>query len=144
MGESDKKGRRTGRTNNQLYYLVGGWRMLLPRFVRRWQRSASVAPVAAKAGCGLYTGPRGFLLPGCRRARLGGKARPIKDFRLKGTPSRYFFDLGRYVKGFPGESGIDYMTTDVWENPDTPTLMKARRLDGKADNCALLNLDCRF
>lgn len=80
------------------------------------------------------------IIPGMRQ---GPKAQRIKDFRLKGTPSRYYFDIGRWLKGFPGCSMVDYMTTDVWENPDAPTLMKARRLDGKADNCALLNLDCR-
>ncbi len=143
MGESDKKGRRTGRTNNQLYYLVGGWRMLLPRFVRRWQRRLLLRRWQQRPDADYIRGRVDFYCRVAEGRALGGKARPIKDFRLKGTPSRYFFDLGRYVKGFPGEAGIDYMTTDVWENPDTPTLMKARRLDGKAENCALLNLDCR-
>lgn len=142
MDKSTKK-RKVGRINNQLYYIVGGWRMLLPRFVRRWQRRLTLRGWEKRADAGYIRDRVNFYCSLPAAASPGPDAHPVSEFRLKGTPSRYYFDIGRYVKGFPGRALIDYMTSDVWENPDTPTLMKARRLDGKRVNAALLNLDRR-
>lgn len=142
MNES-KKGRKTGRINNQLYYIAGGWRMLLPRFVRRWQRRLTLRGWERRSDADYIRDRVDFYCSLPEGVSLGPKAHPISRFRLKGTPSRYYFDIGRYIKGFPGRAVIDYMTSDVWENPETPTLMKARRIDSRSCNAALLNLDRR-
>ncbi len=143
MAESGKKGRREGRTNNLYYYLIGGIRMMLPRFVRRWQRQLLLRGWEKRPDADYIRDRVDFYCRLPQGSALGPKARRIRDFKLKGTRSRYYFDLGRYIKGFPGDALVDYMTTDVWHNPDTPMLMKARRLDDKAGNAALLNLNCR-
>lgn len=141
MGSNDK--RRAGRTNNQLYYLTGAARMYSPRAVRRAQRELLLRGWEERPDADYIRERVDFYCRVPEGSKPGPGARRIADFRLKGTPSRYFFDIGRYVRSFPKDALIDYMTSDVWHNPDTPTLMKARRLDDKADNCALLNLDCR-
>ena len=135
--------RKKGRMNNQHYYLVGAWRMMLPRFVRRWQRKLLLRNWEKRPDADYIRSRVDFYCPIEAGAQLGPQAKRIADFTLKGTPSRYYFDIGRWISAFSGDGRIDYMTTDVWENPSTPTLMKARRLDEKAKNCALLNLDCR-
>lgn len=139
---SDKK-RSAGRTNNQLYYLVGAMRMYCPRWVRRLQRRLLLRNWEQRPDADYIRSRVDFYCQIPQGAKPGPEATPIGAFRLKGNKSRYFFDLGRFIRAYPRKALIEYMTTDVWHNPDTPTLMKARRLDAKADNCALLNLDCR-
>lgn len=63
------------------------------------------------------------------------------EIKLKSGPSTYYFDLQRYLRYFPSQLRLNFFAGDVWENPDRPTVMKARRLDEKARNGVILNLD---
>lgn len=56
--------------------------------------------------------------------------------------SRYALDAAKILRYFPKDSRVRFHAGDVWNNPDVPTLTKARRLNGTGEkNAVLLNLD---
>lgn len=66
----------------------------------------------------------------------------LKDVRMGNFQSRYAVDAQRYLRYFPGNALLAFKDGDVWENPVVPTLIKARRLNGKnEENAVILNLD---
>lgn len=73
---------------------------------------------------------------------LSDNAVALKDIRPGKFLSRYAYDAQRSLRYWPGDVKVDFQHGDIWENPDTPTLMKGRRLDGKNEgNAVILNLD---
>lgn len=66
----------------------------------------------------------------------------LKDVRMGNFQSRYAVDAQRSLRYFPGNALLAFKDGDVWENPVVPTLIKARRLNGKnEENAVILNLD---
>ena len=66
----------------------------------------------------------------------------LKDVKVRKFQSRYSIDAQRSLRCFPKNSILAFHAGDVWENPDVPTLIKARRLNGmNEDNAVILNLD---
>lgn len=69
--------------------------------------------------------------------------RRIDKIRLGASHSAYWFDMMRYLKAFPGKNKVDFIDGDTHVNPDGLVIGKARRLDSKSCNVALMNLDRR-
>lgn len=66
----------------------------------------------------------------------------LKDVRVGKYQSRYSIDAQRSLRCFPKDSILAFKDGDVWENPEVPTLIKARRLNGKnEENAVIMNLD---
>lgn len=66
----------------------------------------------------------------------------LKDVKVRKFQSRYSIDAQRPLRCFPKNSILAFKAGDVWENPEVPTLIKARRLNGmNEDNAVILNLD---
>lgn len=66
----------------------------------------------------------------------------LKDVKVGKFQSRYAIDAQRTLRYFPEDSVLAFKDGDVWENPAVPTLIKARRLNGKnEENAVILNLD---
>ena len=141
--KKNEKRRREGRANNLLYYMVGFWRMALPASIRKMQRKLAIRGWERRPDADIIRDRLDFYCQLKPHVELGDTAKRIADFKKKGTRSRYYFDIGRWIKSFPGNALVDYVTTDIWENPETPKLMKARRLDDKSRNCALVKINWR-
>ncbi len=66
----------------------------------------------------------------------------LKDVRVGKYQSRYSIDAQRSLRCFPKDSILAFKDGDVRENPEVPTLIKARRLNGKnEENAVIMNLD---
>lgn len=67
---------------------------------------------------------------------------PISKIRPGNFRSRYAIDAAKVLRYFPRHLRGRIHDADTWENPDTPTFMKARRLDKpNGENAVILNLD---
>ncbi|MDE6008401.1 MAG: lipopolysaccharide biosynthesis protein [Muribaculaceae bacterium] len=127
-----------------IYNIVGIWRtMILPRFVRRcqkniclrnWEQRPDAEEIRRRVD--YYFPPR---LPFSPRS----EARRIADIRLSESHSAYWYDLMRYLRAFPKEKRIEFINGDTHVNPEGVVFGKARRLDEKAPDVALMNLDRR-
>lgn len=129
------------RTPNLHYALAGIWRMMLPRFVRRWQRSLLLRGWERRADADEIRGRVDFY---CRRP-LGDCVGSLEahDIRLGKFNSGYVYDLQSYLRSWPGRTRLNFLSGDTWENPDVPTVMKARRLDALTPNVTLISMDKR-
>lgn len=66
----------------------------------------------------------------------------IKDVNRHNFQSRYAFDAQKSLQYFPGDGRVRFIDGDIRINPEKPSLMKCRRLDGKnEDKAVILNLD---
>lgn len=132
-----------GKTLPLLFYLRGGLCHIMPRVFlnarRKWMLSgwdrrpdADYLRWRRDVYCrltGMYT------LPESIRVKA-------KDVRVGKFQSRYAIDAEFPLRGFPEESEVAFKDGDIWENPEVPTLMKARRLNGiHEENAVILNLD---
>lgn len=73
---------------------------------------------------------------------LGAEAREIREINTRNFQSRYALDAMRTLKYFPKYAKVRFCDGDVWHNPEVPSLIKCRRLDGKGEeNAVILNLD---
>lgn len=149
-------GRCVRRTPNWLHLAGGIWRVgVLPGWVRRlqrrlclhgWERRADAAEIRRRvefycpgAGAGMplhsddpyhHMATTGHYR---RKARAGGK-RP---------GSAYYYDLGRWLKGFPHRLQLAYYSGDNFSNPSCPTIVKTRRLDRGVEMGTIVNMDSR-
>lgn len=130
------------RENNQLYYLRGFCRQLIPRFVwrlwrlrclRNWQQREDADYIRSRVD--FY----------CRKPAGKDTSATFEARRLslKKSGSRYYFDLQKYLRAFRGGKRLRFMTGDIRHNSSMPTLAKARRLDDLSTNMTLLKLDRR-
>lgn len=127
-----------------LYNIVSLWRSLvLPRFVRRIQRWLCLRGWESRGDAEEIKRRVNYYFPLHIPFSPGSGAREIRKISLSGSHSTYWYDLMRYLRGFPKREKIDFIDGDTWENPDYPVFGKARRLDEKAGNVALMNLDRR-
>lgn len=129
------------RTGNFLHVVKSLWRMALPRWVRRmqrhllltgWQNRPDAAEIRERVG---YYAPEP-LPEGEGEVRAG-------SIHLWKYNSHYVYDLQSFLRSWPSGTKLNFFSGDTWENPDRHTLIKTRRLDGKARNCTLLNMDSR-
>lgn len=75
---------------------------------------------------------------------LSKDATMLKDFKLKGNGSAYYFDSQEIVRWFDGNLRWSYLFGDVIHVPATPTIVKSRPIAGDNANSVVLNLDkCR-
>ncbi len=66
----------------------------------------------------------------------------LRDVKSGRFQSRYALDAQRALRCFPKDAVLAFKDGDIWENPEVPTLMKARRLSGhNEENAVILNLD---
>lgn len=133
---------KTGRKSVPLYYLASIWRsIVLPRFVRRLQKKLCLRNWERRADADLIRERVEYYNPIKESFGAPIESREIRDIKLRNSHSRYWFDLMRYLRAFPSRGKVAFIDGDTWENPDSITFCKARRLDDKAKNCVLFNMD---
>ena len=126
------------------YNVASLWRAaVLPRFIRRWQRKLCLRGWEKRADAEEIRRRVDYYFPKHEHFSLGPEARELRKITLAGSHSTYWYDLMRYLKSFPGKAKADFIDGDTWENPSHPVFGKARRLDEKKGNVALMNLDRR-
>ena len=125
------------------FYLKGAMYSLVPRswlnarrkrLLRNWEKRSDADYLRWRRDiyCRL-TDP--FVIP-------KDKGVALKDVKVGKFQSRYSVDAQRSLRCFPKNALLAFKDGDIWENPGLPTLMKARRLNGKnEDNAVILNLD---
>lgn len=124
------------------YYIAAIWRsIILPPFVRRWQKNLCIRNWEERPDAEIIRNRVNYYNNLHCSIEASANAKPIRNVRLKDTHSRYWFDLMRYFRGIDSEKKVDFINGDTWENPDSPVICKARRLDEKATHCVLFNMD---
>lgn len=127
-----------------LYMLGAIWRtLILPRFVRALQRKACLKGWQLREDAEIIKRRVDYY---CRIKTLfetGEKGKANRSISLRESHSKYWFDMMRYLRGFSGNGKVAFINGDTHENPEVPSIGKARRLDDKADNVALMKLDYR-
>lgn len=148
-------GRRARRANPLIYYIASVWRVnVLPRWVRRVQRRLCLRGWQRRADADMIRDRVAFYCQLPATAQLPAQPEDrqhfvtsVKDYRRrpdKDGPrmkSRYYYDFGRWLRGFKGSDRLAVYCGDTLANPSVPTLMKARRLDDKTSNSVLLNVN---
>lgn len=72
----------------------------------------------------------------------GGKFVDIKAVNHHNFQSRYAMDAQKALRYFPGERKVCFIDGDIRTNPDQPSIIKCRRLNGRnEENAVILNLD---
>lgn len=127
-----------------LYNVMALWRgMVIPRFVRRWQKRICLHGWEQRADAEEIRERVDYYFPLRPPFAPAPEMREIGEIRLSDSHSTYWYDLMRYLRAFPKKKKVDFIDGDTWENPDHPVFGKARRLDAKKGNVALMNLDRR-
>ncbi len=143
MDRKSEKG-KVSRQAALLYNVCSLWRCLVvPRFVRRWQKRLCLRGWELRPDADLIRRRVDYCCALPQGALMDGNGREIRRIRLRDSHSCYWFDLMRYLRALPSSTKVDFIDGDTWDNPTHPVFAKARRLDGKADNCVLMNLDRR-
>lgn len=133
---------KVSRSSALVYNLVSAWRCLVvPRFIKRLQRRVCLRGWESRPDAGEIRRRVDYYFPLPSPFAAPPSSRPIGEIRLKDSHSRYWFDLMRYLRAYPTDIPVDFIDGDTWENPDHKVFAKARCLDRKASNCALLRLD---
>lgn len=124
------------------YYIAGIWRCILtPRAISRLKKKICLHGWEQRPDADIIRRRVAYYCQLPDNSGLSPTARKIKDIHLKDSHSRYWFDLMRWLRAFPKRNKIDFIDGDTWENPDSPTFCKARRIDDKMRNCVLINMD---
>lgn len=127
-----------------LYNVSSLWRAaVVPRFVRRWQKKLCLRGWENRRDAEEIRRRVDYYFSRTEPFSPAEGAKEIGKIRLSGSHSTYWYDLMRYLRAFPKRKKIGYIDGDTWENPDSPVFGKARRLDEKRGNVALMNLDRR-
>ncbi len=127
-----------------LYNLASLWRnFVIPPFIKRWQRKLCLKDWQQREDADLIRQRVDYYFPQDKPFTPGREARPIRDITLSSSHSSYWYDLMRYLRAFPSDRKIDFINGDTHYNPDSVMFGKARRLDDKKGNVALMNLDRR-
>ncbi len=72
---------------------------------------------------------------------LSEKAISIKDFKLAGNGSLYYFDLKEFLLYFDSRLKFDYLFGDITYTPQNPAIVKSRPIHGDVANSVVLKLD---
>lgn len=140
---NDKKG-KAKKTPMLLYQIGAAWRtLILPRFIRSLQRRLCLRGWEQRPDADEIRRRVDYYFPLRPQFAPGPAARPIGRIRLRDSHSAYWYDLMRYLRACPPEGKIEFIDGDTRVNPETVVFGKARRLDSRAGNVALMNLDRR-
>ncbi|MDE6716894.1 MAG: lipopolysaccharide biosynthesis protein [Muribaculaceae bacterium] len=135
---------RAGKQWIFFYNLAALWRaMFLPGFIRRIQRRLCLRGWRQRPDAAQIESRVDYYFPLRYPFSPGPGAKRIDRQRLRGSHSVYWYDLMRYLRSFAGRRKIEYINGDTLDNPGSVVFGKARRLDEKAGNVALMNLDRR-
>lgn len=135
---------RSGRSVKPLFFLRSEFDLAVPaalrrrrceKLIRSWQDRPDADYLADRLD--FYCPRKAFSRPD----PLDPKALPATEIPRHAFPSTYYFEIRRLMRYFPPEARIAFFGGDVWQNPEYPTLMKARRLDANAGNAILLKLN---
>lgn len=134
---------RSGKPVKPLYFAGSALRMAVPRWWRCRQRRQLLQGWEMRPDADYIRQRVDFY---CRLKETGDYklsevAERVDQLSRSKGPSAYWYDLNCLLRYFPAHLRIDWFAGDVWNNPDFPTVQKARRLDDKADNGVILNLN---
>lgn len=135
------KRKRPQRIRPWRFYVVNGARMLLPRWIKRWQLRCLLKDWEKRPDAEYIRDRVDFYCLLSSPFEIPQEGMRLKDIRLSNTHSRYYFDLQRVTDGFPQDRRVGFVQGDILENPKFPSLMKGRRLIEGMENGVILNLD---
>lgn len=126
------------------YNVASLWRtVVLPRAIRRLQKKICLRNWEQRPDADYIRRRVDYYFPKRPPFTPGPEAKEIRKIRLLQCHSTYWFDLMRYLRAFPSRKKIEFIDGDTHVNPEGIVFGKARRLDSKAHNVALMNLDRR-
>lgn len=135
--------RSAGKQGNVSYVIKAYVTAFLPRWIHRLRRKLVMKGWESRPDADLIRVRAEFYCAILQGTPAGENAVACRDIRLADTHSHYWLDLMRYLKAFDPSLKVNFFDGDTWENPDVPTIIKARRLDTLAPLSALLPLDSR-
>ena len=132
---------RSGKTPKALYF-AGAWlksnrpgalaRHELQRILRTWQDRQDAEAIAARLD--FY-----FPLPADGKLLMPEEGSvSLHHPVIEGAHSVYLYDLRSWRKYFPAGMRLQFKAGDVFENPQVPTIIKARRLDCPGSENAII------
>lgn len=126
------------------YNIKAIWRTkILPRFIRRLQMRMLLSGWERRSDAGIIRHRLDYYCPESASINPDSGAKAVSAVKLSQTHSCYWFDMMRYLRAFPKSLRISFIDGDTHENPDFYSIGKARRLDSKKGNVALMKLDSR-
>jgi len=131
----------SGKNNKLLWFARGVARQAVPRGWLRGRLSGVLAALEARSDRDYILARVDYYNRLTGLAPLPADAPRLGDFRLKGTPSAYFFDSAEYTRWFRPELRWCYLFGDVTHVPPVPTIVKSRPIAGDNACSVLLNLD---
>lgn len=134
---------RSGKTPALLFYIKGVLFGLVPGCVLNIRRRHILRGWRNRQDAAYLLWRRDIYCPDRPVSELPDEARvKVRDVRIGNFQSRYALDAARALRYFPANADIAFIDGDIRLNPDVPSLMKARRLNGKNEgNAVILNLD---
>ncbi|MBD5310286.1 MAG: lipopolysaccharide biosynthesis protein [Bacteroides sp.] len=127
-----------------LYNFMSLWRtIVLPRPVKQLQRKLCLWGWENRPDAQEIRRRVDYYYPSDATFITSPEDREIGEIKLSDSHSAYWYDLMRYLRAFPQKARIDFINGDTHENPSHSVFGKARRLDEKRGNVALMNLDRR-
>lgn len=130
---------------NALIYNLRSLRrsVLTPRILRKWHKKICLHGWERRRDADYIRQRVEYYNPSAGIKRISEEARPNSKIKLSDSHSCYWYDMMRYIRAFRKDIPLSFIDGDTFENPDTYCVGKARRLDEKARNVALMKLDSR-
>lgn len=133
--------RRSGKKLKIVYYIRNFARCLVPRPLLRSQLSELLAEVETRSDKSYILDRVNYYNKLNEKVKLPAEAKTLREHKLKGTKSVYFFDTYEYTRWFPLHLKWCYLFGDIDYIPKVPAIVKSRPINGDNRNSVLLNLN---
>ena len=133
--------RRSGKKLKIVYYIRNFAQCLVPRPLLRSQLSELLAGVETRSDKAYILDRVNYYNKLNEKVKLPAEAKTLREHKLKGTKSVYFFDTYEYTRWFPLDLKWCYLFGDIDYIPKVPAIVKSRPINGDNRNSVLLNLN---
>jgi len=128
------------RNIKQLYYVVNGFKLLVPNFIYR--RLLTKRLNSLKNFDFEYIQSRViYYIKLNIKNELPEETKPLKNLRLQKKQTTYFFDSYAITRHFRPEFKVIFKFGDVIDVPNVPTVVKSRPITDDNENSVLLKLN---
>ncbi|MDR2888151.1 MAG: lipopolysaccharide biosynthesis protein [Bacteroidales bacterium] len=131
----------SGKNSKLLYFTRNAFRMATPKSWLRSRLPAILAELENRPDREYIISRVNYYNRLSAGTVLPDDAVRLKDFRLKGNRSAYFFDSYEHARWFNPSLRWKYVFGDVTHVPEWPAIVKSRPVAGNNANSVLINLD---
>lgn len=133
--------KRSGKNIKLFYYIRCFMRYLTPPFYLRHQLGKKLDTIASRSDKAIIDERVDYYNKLKTKSSLPKTSKQLREHKLKGNKSVYFFDTYEFTRWFPLHYKWCYLFGDINYIAKEPSIVKSRPIGNNNENSVLLNLD---